>query len=158
MSTAVVPRPPLIATKRAFTIVASKFNAEYVQGLVNHTQDELRSLAPAAEVTLLQVPGAFEIPVIVREVAARGGVDAVIAIGLILKGRTTHAEHLSHSVTTALQRIAIEYGVPVIHAVLSVENEEQARERCLGKQINRGIEAARAAVEISAVMSELRGT
>ena len=156
MSTAVAPRPRLIATKRAFAIVASKFNAEYVQGLVNHTTDELRSLAPAAVVTLHQVPGAFEIPIVVREVASKRNVDAVIAIGLILKGSTTHAEHLSHSVTNALQQIAIEYGVPVIHAVLSVENEEQARERCLGNKINRGVEAARAAVEVAAVISDLR--
>lgn len=156
MSTAIAPRPRTIATKRSFTIVASKFNAEYVQGLVNHATDELRSLAPAAVVTLHQVPGAFEIPIVVREVAAKRNVDAVIAVGVILKGSTAHAEHLSHSVTNALQQIAMEYGVPVINAVLSVENEDQARERCLGKKINRGIEAAQAAVDIAAVMSDLR--
>lgn len=156
MSTAVAPRPPAIATQRSFTIVASKFNAEYVQGLVNHTTDELRNLAPAAVVTLHQVPGAFEIPVVVREVAGKRNADAIIAVGLILKGSTAHAEHLSHSVTNALQQIAIEQGVPVINAVLSVENEEQARERCLGKEINRGVEAARAAVEIAGLMAELR--
>ena len=156
MSTAVAPRPRVIATKRAFTIVASRFNAEYVQGLVNHATDELRSLAPAAVVTLHQVPGAFEIPIVVREIAAKRNVDAILAVGVVLKGSTTHAEHLSHSVTNALQQIAIEDGVPVINAVLSLENEEQARERCLEKQINRGIEAARAAVEIASVMSELR--
>jgi len=156
MSTAVAPRPRLIATKRAFTIVASKFNADYVQGLVNHATDELRSLAPAAVVTLHQVPGAFEIPIVVREIAAKRNVDAILAIGVVLKGSTTHAEHLSHSVTNALQQIAIEYGVPVINAVLSLENEDQARERCLEKKINRGIEAAHAAVEIASVMSDLR--
>ena len=156
MSTAVAPRPRLIATKRTFTIVASKFNPDYVQGLVNHATDELRSLAPAATVTLHQVPGAFEIPIVVREIAAKRNVDAILAIGVILKGSTTHAEHLSHSVTNALQQIAIENGVPVINAVLSLENEEQARERCLEKKINRGIEAARAAIEIATVMSDLR--
>ena len=156
MSTAVAPRPRQIATRRTFTIVASKFNAEYVQGLVNHATDELRSLAPAAVVTLHQVPGAFEIPVVVREIAAKQNVDAILAIGVILKGSTPHAEHLGHSVTNALQQIALEKGVPVIHAVLSLDNEEQARERCLGKKINRGIEAARAAVDIASVMSELR--
>ena len=156
MSTAVAPRPRAIATKRTFAIVASKFNADYVQGLVNHATDELRSLAPAATVTLHQVPGAFEIPIVVREIAARRNVDAILAIGVILKGSTTHAEHLSHSVTNALQQIAIENGVPVINAVLSLDNEEQARERCLEEKINRGIEAARAAVEIASVMSDLR--
>ena len=156
MSTAVAPRPRLIATKRTFTIVASRFNPDYVQGLVSHATDELRSLAPSATVTLHQVPGAFEIPIVVREIAAKRNVDAILAIGVILKGSTTHAEHLSHSVTNALQQIAIENGVPVINAVLSLDNEEQARERCLEKKINRGIEAARAAIEIATVMSELR--
>lgn len=157
MLTALPTRPRIGAIgKRTFTIVASRFNAQFVQGLVNHTTQELRALAPSAVVTLLQVPGAFEIPIVVREIALQKRADAIIAVGVILKGSTTHAEHLSRSVTNALQQIAIEYGIPVINAVLGMENEEQARERCLEKKINRGIEAARAAVEITSVMSELR--
>ncbi|CAN5645797.1 6,7-dimethyl-8-ribityllumazine synthase [soil metagenome] len=157
MSSALPPRPrQTIGAKRFFTIVASQFNPEYVQGLVNHATEEIRALAPSAIVTLHQVPGAFEIPIVVRELALQKRADAIIAIGVVLKGSTTHAEHLSHSVTNALQQIAIEYGVPVINAVLSVENEEQARERCLETRINRGIEAAHAAIQISNVMAELR--
>ena len=157
MSSALPPRPRVaVGAKRVFTIVASQFNPEYVQGLVNHATEELRELLPAAGVTLHQVPGAFEIPIVVRELADQKAADAIIAIGVIIQGSTTHAAHLSHSVTNALQQIAIEYGVPVVNAVLSVENEEQARERCLEKRINRGIEAARAAVAIANVMSELR--
>ena len=157
MSSAVPTRPRTsVGAKRAFTLVASQFNPEYVQGLVNHATEELRELVPNAGVTLHQVPGAFEIPIVVRELARQKRGDAIIAIGVIIQGSTSHAEHLSTSVTNALQQIALEYGVPVIHAVLSVENEEQARERCLEKRINRGIEAARAAVQIANVMSELR--
>ena len=156
MSTAVPPRPRVVVGKRLFALVASQFNARYVQGLVNHATDELRTLLPGAVVTLHQVPGAFEIPIVVREIAAQQKANAVIAIGVILKGNTTHAEHLSHSVTNALQQIAMEYGVPVINAVLSLKNESQARERCLEKKVNRGIEAARAAIEIANVMAELR--
>ena len=158
MSNAVPPRPRHVGGKRLFTIVASKFNARYVQGLVNHATEELRTISPGALITLHQVPGAFEIPIVVREIALQNKVHAIIAIGVILQGSTTHAEHLSHSVTNALQQIAVEYGLPVINAVLSLENETQARERCLEKEINRGIEAARAAVEIADVMSELRAT
>jgi 6,7-dimethyl-8-ribityllumazine synthase len=145
-----------VGGKRTFTIVASQFNAEYVQGLVNHASDELRTHAPSATVTLHQVPGAFEIPIVVRELALQKKADAIIAIAVILKGRTNHAEHLSRSVTDALQWIAIEHGVPVINAVLSMENELQARERCLEDKINRGTEAARAAIEIANVISDLR--
>ena len=156
MSFAVPPRPRLVTSKRNYTLVVSKFNATYVQGLVNHATEELRTLVPGAVLTLHQVPGAFEIPIVVREVALQKTADAIIAIGVILKGNTSHAEHLSHSVTNALQQIALETGVPVINAVLGLENEEQARERCLETKINRGIEAARAAVEISSVLADLR--
>jgi len=144
-------------SKRRFTLVASQFNAKYVQGLVNHATEELRDLVSGALITLHQVPGAFEIPIVVREIARQERADAIIAIGVIIRGNTAHAEHLSHSVTHALQQIALEFGVPVINAVLSLENEDQARERCLEKRINRGIEAARAAIQIANVMAELRG-
>jgi 6,7-dimethyl-8-ribityllumazine synthase len=136
--------------------VASQFNPQYVQGLVDHAGKELRALAPNATILVQRVPGAFEIPVIVREVASRGKADAIIACGVILKGKTNHAQNLSRSVMDALQHIAVDHGVPVINVVLSFDNEIQARKRCLENRINRGTEAARAAVEIANVMSDLR--
>ena len=157
MSQAISPRPRTLGViKRNFPIVAGQFNQVYVQGLVDHFTVELRSLAPAATLTLHQVPGAFEIPVVVRELASQKRGDAIIAIGVILKGETDHAEHLARSVTDALQRIAVTHGTPVLNVVLSFDNETQARERCLEDEINRGTEAARAAVEITNVMSKLR--
>jgi 6,7-dimethyl-8-ribityllumazine synthase len=157
MSNAISPRPRLAATvKRNFTIVASQFNPEYVQGLVDHAVNEFRAIAPASSLSLHRVPGAFEIPIVVRELAVRGKVDAILAMGVIMGGETDHAENLSRSVTDALQRIAVERGVPVINVVLSLNGEIQARERCLGTEINRGTEAARAAVQIVNVMTDLR--
>lgn len=157
MSNVISPRPRLVGGKRGFTIVASQFNAQYVQGLVTHATEELRALAPGATITLHQVPGAFEIPIVVRELAAQRKANAIIAMAVILQGDTHHAENLSRSVTDALQRIAVGHGVPVVNAVLSLDNESQARERCLENGINRGTEAARAAVEIANVISKLRG-
>ncbi len=151
------PRSGITKARRTFCIVASRFNAQYVQGLVDHATEELRALSPDATISLHRVPGAFEIPVVVRELA-RKSTDAVIACGVILRGETNHAQNLSRSVTDALQRIAVEHAVPVINVVLSFENETQARARCLENQINRGTEAARAAVEIANVLSELRGS
>lgn len=142
--------------KRTFVIVASRFNDEFVQGLIDHVGAELRALMPDANVLLQRVPGAFEIPVIVREFAEHQRTDAIIACGVILKGETNHAENLIRSVTDALQRIAVRHSVPVLNAVLMFDTEAQARERCLGKRINRGTEAARAAVELVNVLSELR--
>ena len=149
-------RPPTDKTKGAFCIVASRFNPQYVDGLINHASEELHALAPNATISLLRVPGSFEIPVVARELAAQHQADAIIACGVILQGETNHAQNLSRSVTDALQRIAIEHRVPVINAVLSFNNENQARARCLENKINRGTEAARAAVEIANVLSEVR--
>ena len=106
---------------------------------------------------LHRVPGSFEIPVVAREVAIQNKADAIVACGVILQGETDHAQNLSRSVTDALQHIAIEHGVPVINAVLTFLNENQALARCLENKINRGTEAARAAVEIASVLSEIRG-
>lgn len=153
---AIQVRPRIVTGKRRFAIVASRFNAEFVQGLVDHATNELRTLAPSAQITLQQVPGAFEIPIVVRELALRKNADAILALGVIVKGETDHAENLARAVTDALQRIAIQHGVPVINAVLSVRNASEAQARCLENQINRGREAARAAVEISNVMFDLR--
>src|SRR5260370_20285266 len=156
MSKSTPSRPPIAKAKRTFHIVASRFNAQYVDGLIDHVAEELRALAPHGAVLLHRVPGSFEIPVVARELAAQHQADAIIACVVILQGETNHAQNLSCSVTDALQRIAIEHGVPVINAVLSFENESQARARCLESKINRGTEAARAAVEIATVLSEVR--
>jgi 6,7-dimethyl-8-ribityllumazine synthase len=156
MSQFVPPRPRLVSAKRGFVLVASQFNAQYVQGLVNHCTDELRVLSPGTNVTLHLVPGAFEIPLVVREIALKKNADAIIALGVILEGETAHARHLGEVVSNALQQIALEQGVPVIHTVLSLQNEELARARCLEDKINRGTEAARAAVEMANLVGELR--
>jgi 6,7-dimethyl-8-ribityllumazine synthase len=156
MSTLAPPRSGPSDRKRHFSIVASLFNGEYVQGLVDHATEELKALSPDATISLHQVPGAFEIPVVVRELALQKKADAILALGVILQGKTSHAENLGRSVTDALQQIAIELGIPVINGVLSLETETQAHERCLGSEINRGTEAARAAVEIANVMGDLR--
>ncbi len=157
MSNIVPPRPrAAMVVKRAFTLVASQFNPEYVQGLVNHCTDELRALSPQSTVTLHLVPGAFEIPFVVKEVALKKNVDAIIALGVIIEGGTDHARLLGDVVTQSLQQIALEHGVPVIHAVQSVRDETQAKERCLGDKINRGTEAARAAFAMTNLVPTLR--
>lgn len=156
MSQLIRPKPRVTGTKRVFVLVASQFNAKYVRGLAAHCADELRKLSPASSVALHRVPGAFEIPIVVRERARQGNVDAIVALGVILQGETAHAQHLGQVVTQALQQISLEHGIPVIHAVLSLKNEEQARKRCLEDEMNRGTEAARAAVEMANLLAKLR--
>jgi 6,7-dimethyl-8-ribityllumazine synthase len=156
MSQFVPPEPRLINVRRGFVLVASQFNSQYVQGLVTHCTDELRTLSPASNVVLHLVPGAFEIPLVVREVALKKEADAIVALGVILQGETAHAQLLGQVVTTSLQQISLEHGVPVIHAVLSLKDEKQARKRCLEDETNRGTEAARAAYEMANLIAELR--
>jgi 6,7-dimethyl-8-ribityllumazine synthase len=150
----VLPRPRVVAAKRTFAIVASQFNATYVQGLIDHAARVLQT--PATKVALHRVPGAFEIPIVVRELAQQKKVDVILALGVILKGKTNHADNLSRSVTDALQRIALDYGVPVINCVHTFTKEVDAQERCLEEKINRGTEAGHAAIEIAHVMLDLR--
>jgi 6,7-dimethyl-8-ribityllumazine synthase len=156
MSQYVPPKPRVSSAKRGFVLVASQFNAKYVQGLVNHCTDELRLLSPASNVVVHLVPGAFEIPLVVREVALKKNADAIVALGVILQGETAHAQHLGQTVTSALQHISLEHGLPVIHAVLSLKNEAQAKKRCLEDEHNRGTEAARAAFEMANLVADLR--
>ena len=142
---------PRSAAKSAlsFAIVASQYNNAYVQPLVDSATSEISELEPGAHVYIVRVPGSFEIPLAIKLVARQGKFDAILALGVILQGETAHAELIARSVTTALMHLALELKVPVIHEVLLLKNEEQAKARCLGAELNRGIEAARAGVAIA---------
>lgn len=139
-----------------FAIVASEYNARYVDGMVRAAKAELKQ-AGAAEIKVVRVPGAFEIPVVAGALARQSGNwDAVICLGVILQGQTSHAEHVGEAVTQALAQLAVETGVPMIHEVLVFTEESQARVRCLSKEFNRGAEAAQTALKMARVMGEVR--
>jgi 6,7-dimethyl-8-ribityllumazine synthase len=156
MSTFIASRPRQMHQRHAFAIVASQYNPEYVKGLVDHAMQELDALSPGATITTHEVPGAFEIPLVVQEVAARGGVEAIIALGVIIRGETEHADLIGQAVTSALLDAGLRYRIPVVHEVLLLDNEEQARARTLGTELNRGTEAARVAVAMAQKMIELK--
>ena len=156
MSLALPPKPRVINTKgKKLAIVASKYNEVYSDALVDHVIEELVDYLPQARVDLIRVPGAFEIPVAVKALLQLEAPICVIALGVIIRGETAHADLVASSVTDALQQLALEYNTPIIHEVLLVEDEAQAHVRCLGKEMNRGIEAARAAAAMVEVFSEL---
>jgi 6,7-dimethyl-8-ribityllumazine synthase len=156
MSNLLPTRPRHLGAKRHFAIVASQYNPKFVQGLVDHCCKEIYANIANAGIALHQVPGAFEIPLLVQEIARVGGVDGIIALGVIIEGETGHAGHIAAAVTDALMKISLEFRIPIIHEVLSVRNEEQAAKRCLEDAINRGTEAARVAVHFATIMSEFR--
>ena len=139
-----------------FAIVASQYNPEFVDAMVREAQAELQA-AGVLHHQLVRVPGAFEIPIVAARLAhKRGSVpDAIICLGVILRGQTSHADHIGREVTRALMDIQLAHGVTVIHEVLLLENEEQARARCLPGKFSRGREAAQTALAMAAVMRDL---
>lgn len=151
-----LPSRPDASTQRAhIAIVASRYNDEYVSGLLLSARDELTIISPNITLEVIRVPGAFEIPVAVQATIKHTQPDAVIALGCIIRGATQHADLVAASVTDALQKLAITHGVPIIHEVLLVENHQQAAERCLGSEINRGTEAARVAAQMVSLFQKL---
>jgi 6,7-dimethyl-8-ribityllumazine synthase len=148
---------PLNAAGLRFAIVSARYNERFTDSLLAAARDTLaKAHALPESIRVERVPGAFEIPVIAARLAKSGAFDAIIAQGCIIQGETEHARLVAESVAHALQRIAVDTSVPCIFGVVTATNKEQARARCLGKQHNRGAEAARAAIEIACAIRRLK--
>ena len=144
-------------TKARFAIVASLYNARYVDTMVRAAKARLKH-ADAKQITVIRVPGAFEIPGVAAALAARereSRPDAILCFGVIFQGQTSHAQHIGWGVTHALAQIQTQHRLPVIHAVFVFEKEEHARVRCLGRKHNRGTEAAQTALAMTEVFAKL---
>ncbi|MCX6899429.1 MAG: 6,7-dimethyl-8-ribityllumazine synthase [Verrucomicrobia bacterium] len=139
-----------------FAIVAGRYNQRYSDALVTRARRALRVAgAKQGDVTVIRVPGAFEVPVVVGRLASSGSYDAIIALGVIIRGETEHADLIGRAVTDALTQIALRDSVPVVHEVLLLGNEQQAHVRCLQPKHNRGTEAALTAIEMAYLMRTL---
>lgn len=147
MSSAIQPRTRSFRSDKSIVVIASKFNEEMTNGLLENCLDELRHVAPNASVEVIRVPGAYEIPVVASIIAhsQEKKTNIIIALGLILRGGTDHGDLIAASVTDSLQTLAVNTLTPIINQVLLVEDEKQAYARCIAQRINRGREAARAA-------------
>jgi 6,7-dimethyl-8-ribityllumazine synthase len=143
------------AQSSAFGVVASRYNSRYVDAMLKAALRELKR-ARAERIQVVRVPGAYEIPVVAARLLEKLPAFAgIICLGVIIRGETVHAQQIEDAVTGSLARLQIERGVPVIHEVLLLENEAQARARCLGRTHNRGAEAAQTALEMARVMASL---
>lgn len=148
-----------LATQRfqgRIAIIASRYNHEYVDGLVAAATEVLKPSGAILEV--FRVPGAFEIPVTASALLERDDCepDAIICLGLIWQGETNHAQQIGQAVTQALMELSWTTGVPIIHEVITVTTEAQAKARCLDKATNRGTEAAQTALAMVETLQSIR--
>ncbi len=147
----------LDGTGRRFAIVASRFNGRLVQALVDGAVDCLtRHGVAVADVHLVRVPGAWEIPQALEELAQRGDFDGLISIGIVIRGQTPHFDYICGTVASGTAAVAERHHLPVAFGVLTCDDPQQAQERSGGKAGNKGWEAAAAALEMVDLFQRLR--
>jgi 6,7-dimethyl-8-ribityllumazine synthase len=139
-----------------FAIVVSRFNGDITDGLLDGARAALREAAvPDEHVTVVHVPGAFEIPITAQRLAERGTFDAIICLGCLIKGETMHFEYIAEAASHGIALAASATGVPMAFGVLTTMTEEQATERSVAGPGNKGREAAAAAIEMAALFKWL---
>jgi 6,7-dimethyl-8-ribityllumazine synthase len=142
---------------KRFGIVASIFNQRIVSLLLDGAVECLTSHgAAASDIAVVRVPGAWEIPQALEELAARGGVEALIAIGAVIRGDTPHFDYICAECSSGIGRVAAKYRIPVAFGVLTCDTTQQAEERSGGEGGNKGAEAALAALEMASLFDRLR--
>jgi 6,7-dimethyl-8-ribityllumazine synthase len=147
----------LIAAGGRFAIVLSRFNSLIGDRLLEGALDTLkRHGASDADITLVRVPGAFEIPLAASELAKTGKFDAVICLGAVIRGATAHFDYVAGPLASGLASIAVETGVPVLFGVLTTDTIEQALERAGTKAGNKGADVAAAAIEMVNLLKTIR--
>ena len=137
-------------------VVVSRFNSFLTEQLVKGAVDAFVRLGgDEKNLVLVRVPGAYEIPLAAQTLARKKGVDAIVALGAVVQGATSHADLINETTARAFSQISLETGVPVLDGVVSAENLEQAVERCGTKQGNKGFSAMQSAIEMANVMKEV---
>ena len=147
----------LTAKGKKFDIVVARFNSFIVESLLDGAVDTLKRVGDVAEqdITVVRIPGAFEMPLAVQKVAASGKYDAVIALGAVIRGGTPHFEYVAGECTKGLAQVMMQHSIPVAFGVLTVDSIEQAVERAGTKMGNKGAEAAMSSLEMVNVLSQL---
>ena len=136
-----------------FAIVVSRWNDDYTSRLEAGAREAL----PGADVTTFVVPGAFELPLAAKAAAEAGRFDAVVALGVVIRGDTPHFDYVAEQAAAGLMQASLETGVPVMFGVITADTHEQAKKRCGERDDNKGYEAALSAVEMVAAIREIKG-
>jgi len=138
-----------------FAVVASRFNPEIVDRLMTGAMEGLKKAGcDERSITIIRVPGAFEIPLAVLRAAKSRRYDAIVAIGCVIRGETPHFEYISHEACHGITLASLETGTPVGFGVLTVNTDEQATARSEPGETNKGFEAAMAAVEMANLLKQ----
>lgn len=139
-----------------FAIVASRWNDLIVSRLIGGAQDALLRLgASEKQITLVRVPGSFEIPLAAKKLATSGRYEAIICVGAVIRGETPHFEHIAAEVTKGIASASMSTGVPIAYGIITADTVEQAINRAGVKAGNKGFEAAMTAVEMANLLKEL---
>lgn len=145
--------PPEIPPSARFAVAAARFNASIVDELVVGCLERFAELGvDSSRITLVRVPGAFELPVAAKALAQSRRYAAVICLGCVIRGETAHFEYVAGQCAQGIQQVAIEQGLPIIFGVLTTQTRQQAMDRIGGKHGHAGRSAAQAAVEMAGVM------
>ncbi len=148
---------PITAQGLRLGIVVSRWNEFITKALLEGALDAVRRHGGSEDmVTVVWVPGSFEIPVAIQALAKTGKFDGLIALGCVIRGATSHYDQIASAVTSGLNSVALETGLPVSFGVITVESIEQAIERAGSKAGNKGAEAALVAVEMAHVLKQIR--
>ncbi len=139
-----------------FAIVGSRFNSFIVERLIEGAVDALvRHGADAKNVSVVRVPGSWEIPLVCQRLAKSGKLDAIVAVGAVIRGSTPHFDHVANEVSKGVAQASLESGVPIAFGVLTTDSIEQAVERAGTKAGNKGFDAAMTAIEMVTLGKEL---
>jgi len=143
-------------SKDEFAIVCARFNGFIVESLLAGALDTLkRSGVAASDITVVKVPGAFELPVAVQNLAQSGKYSAIIALGAVIRGATPHFDIVANESAKGLSAVALDHGIPVINGILTTDSIEQSIERAGTKAGNKGSEAAASAIEMVSLFQKL---
>jgi 6,7-dimethyl-8-ribityllumazine synthase len=146
----------LLAEGKRFVLIASRFNDFITDRLVGGATDALvRSGADEAHIDVIKVPGAFEIPLVAKKVAEKGGYHAIICLGAVIRGATPHFDYVSAEVSKGIAVTSMDTGVPVIFGIVTTDTVEQAIERAGTKAGNKGWSAAISAIEMANLIEVL---
>jgi 6,7-dimethyl-8-ribityllumazine synthase len=156
MGEAAPPAPDLEATGMRLAVVVGRFNASVTQRLLDGARRALgeRGLDPDT-VAVHWVPGAFELPLVAKRLAASGAVDAVICLGAVIRGETAHFEYVAGSCADGIAQVALDTGIPIVFGVLTTEDERQALDRAGGPAGDKGAESVLTAIEMVTLLRSL---